>query len=85
MRTDWAMATGAAPWVELAVLGQWLIGGDHTPEQAERWLGRCPSWGEAGRDVLDDCACREVPDDRCASSDGDAPGARYGRKSITRF
>jgi aminoglycoside phosphotransferase (APT) family kinase protein len=28
---DWAMATKAAPWVEVASLTSWLIGGGHTP------------------------------------------------------
>lgn len=32
---DWAWATKAAPWVELALLVQWLIGSGHSAEQAE--------------------------------------------------
>jgi hypothetical protein len=57
---DWAMATKAAPWVELAVLTQWLIGSGHTPEQAEQWLARYPAWGEVGPDVLDDFAAKNA-------------------------
>ncbi len=32
---DWARATKAAPWVELALLVQWLNGSDHSAGQAE--------------------------------------------------
>ncbi|MGQ5259891.1 hypothetical protein ACTWLT_03945 [Micromonospora sp. ZYX-F-536] len=35
---EWAWATKAAAWVELALLVQWLIGGGHGAEQAEEWL-----------------------------------------------
>lgn len=44
---DWAMATKAAPWVELAALVPWLIGASHSPEQAERWLAGNLMWAEA--------------------------------------
>ncbi|MDG4803686.1 phosphotransferase [Micromonospora sp. WMMD980] len=50
---DWAMATKAAPWVELAMLTQWLISAGHTPHQAERWLARHPSWRLTDSDALD--------------------------------
>ncbi|MBO3736731.1 phosphotransferase [Actinoplanes flavus] len=50
---DWAMATKAAPWVELAMLTQWLISGGHTPEQAEQWLAQHPSWRRTDPKVLD--------------------------------
>jgi hypothetical protein len=50
---DWAFATKAAPWVELALLVQWLIGGGHTPQQAEEWLARRPAWGATSPEVLD--------------------------------
>ncbi|TDC27655.1 aminoglycoside phosphotransferase [Micromonospora sp. 15K316] len=49
---DWAWATKAAPWVELALLAQWLIGSGHTPEQAEEWLAQFPAWAGGDRDVL---------------------------------
>ncbi|MCX5066730.1 phosphotransferase [Micromonospora lupini] len=59
---DWAYTTKAAPWVELALLVQWLIGSGHTPEQAEAWLGRFPAWAAADRLVLDrfasECAAK---------------------------
>ncbi|WP_309244176.1 hypothetical protein [Micromonospora parastrephiae] len=32
---DWAWATKAAAWVELALLVPWLIGSGHSAEQAE--------------------------------------------------
>ena len=50
---DWAMATKAAPWVELAMLTQWLISATHTPEQAEQWLARHPAWRLTDPAVLD--------------------------------
>ncbi|XVU29045.1 phosphotransferase family protein [Actinoplanes sp. CA-054009] len=50
---DWAMATRAAPWVEPAMLAQWLIGAGHTPAQAEQWLSRHPAWGLTDPEVLD--------------------------------
>ncbi|BFU43132.1 hypothetical protein KRMM14A1004_13690 [Krasilnikovia sp. MM14-A1004] len=49
---DWAYATKAAPWVELGLLVQWLIGSGHTPEQAEDWLARFPAWTATDPDVL---------------------------------
>lgn len=50
---DWAMATKAAPWVELALLVPWLIGSGHTPAQAEGWLARHPAWEATDPEVLD--------------------------------
>ena len=50
---DWAYATKAAPWVELALLVQWLIGAGHTAGQAEEWLSQFPAWDAIGPDVLD--------------------------------
>ncbi|MFI5492516.1 phosphotransferase [Actinoplanes sp. NPDC051859] len=50
---DWAFATKGAPWVELAMLAQWLIGSGHTAEQAERWLSGSPTWRTASPAVLD--------------------------------
>jgi hypothetical protein len=51
---DWAMATKAAPWVELALLTPWLIGSGHTPEQAEAWLARHTAWNATAPEILDD-------------------------------
>ncbi|MDR7321802.1 MULTISPECIES: phosphotransferase family protein [Catenuloplanes] len=53
---DWAYATRAAPWVELAMLVQWLIGSGHTPAAAEAWLAQFPDWSRAGEGVLNDFA-----------------------------
>ncbi|MFG3556134.1 phosphotransferase [Micromonospora sp. NPDC047557] len=53
---DWAFATRAAAWVELALLVQWLIGGGHTPRQADEWVGQFPSWTATDRDVVDSFA-----------------------------
>ena len=57
---DWAMATRAAPWVELAVLAPWLIGSGNTPGQAEEWLAQFPSWGRLEPKILDDFATRNA-------------------------
>jgi Phosphotransferase enzyme family len=53
---DWAWATKAAGWVELALLAPWLIGSGHTPEQAQGWLTQQRNWNSADRDVLDEFA-----------------------------
>jgi hypothetical protein len=57
---DWAYATRAAPWVELALLVQWLIGSGHTPEQAEEWLARHPAWTATNPEILDEFASRNA-------------------------
>ncbi|WP_194820982.1 phosphotransferase [Micromonospora sp. S-DT3-3-22] len=57
---DWAYATKAAPWVELALLTQWLIGNGHTPAQAEDWLSQFPTWSGTDPEVLDDFAARNA-------------------------
>ncbi|MFE9207142.1 phosphotransferase family protein [Micromonospora sp. NPDC007230] len=57
---DWAWATKAAPWVELALLVQWLIGAGHSAEQAEEWLAQFPAWTATAREVLDDFASRNA-------------------------
>ena len=57
---DWAFATKAAPWVELAMLVQWLIGSGHTAAQAEQWVQRYPAWQATDRDILDDFASRNA-------------------------
>jgi hypothetical protein len=57
---DWAMATEAAPWVELAALVAWLIGAGHTPEQAEQWLAQHPAWHEVDPAVLTFFATRNA-------------------------
>ncbi|MET7969760.1 phosphotransferase [Micromonospora sp. NPDC005305] len=57
---DWAWATKAAPWVELALLVQWLIGSGHSAEQAEEWLAQFPAWTATDRDVLDNFASRNA-------------------------
>lgn len=57
---DWAYATKAAPWVELALLVQWLIGSGHTPRQAEDWLTQFPAWSTADTEALDHFAMRNA-------------------------
>ena len=70
---DWAFMTKAAPWAELALLVQWLIGSGHTPEQAEAWLARFPAWQEINAEVLDDFASRNGP-----LVDASAQGGAHG-------
>ena len=57
---DWAYATKAAPWVELALIPQWLIGSGHAPEQAERWLTALSAWSTTGPATLDYFAFRNA-------------------------
>ncbi|BCJ48372.1 hypothetical protein GCM10010168_77020 [Actinoplanes ianthinogenes] len=57
---DWAMATKAAPWVELAMLVPWLIGSGHTSRQAETWLAQHSAWSKADASVLDDFAAKNA-------------------------
>ncbi|MFI7600456.1 phosphotransferase [Actinoplanes sp. NPDC049681] len=57
---DWAYATKAAPWLELALLAQWLIGSGHTPEQADKWLTQFPAWGTTDPEAIDDLASRSA-------------------------
>ncbi|MFF0255941.1 aminoglycoside phosphotransferase [Micromonospora zamorensis] len=57
---DWAWATKAATWVELALLAPWLIGSGHNAEQAEQWLTQLPAWTATDRQVLDDFASRNA-------------------------
>ncbi|WP_341273912.1 phosphotransferase family protein [Krasilnikovia cinnamomea] len=57
---DWAWATKAASWVELALLVQWLIGGGHDPEQAEDWLARFPAWTQTDPEIMDEFAARNA-------------------------
>lgn len=57
---DWAYATKAAAWVELALLTPWLIASGHTPAQAEHWLAAHPAWNAATPEVLDDFASKNA-------------------------
>jgi hypothetical protein len=57
---DWAMATVAAPWIELAALVQWLIGAGHTPQQAEQWVAQHPAWDAATPQALTFFATRNA-------------------------
>ncbi|MFF5180037.1 aminoglycoside phosphotransferase [Micromonospora sp. NPDC000316] len=57
---DWAWATTAAAWVELALLVPWLIGSGHSAEQAEEWLTQLPASTATDRQVLDDFASKNA-------------------------
>lgn len=57
---DWACATRGAPWVELALLVQWLIGSGHSARQAEEWLTQFPTWAATEPEALDDFASRNA-------------------------
>ncbi|MFG1766908.1 phosphotransferase family protein [Micromonospora parva] len=57
---DWAWATKAAPWVELALLIPWLIGSGHSAHQAEQWLAQLPAWTATDHQVLDNFASKNA-------------------------
>ncbi|RSM67435.1 aminoglycoside phosphotransferase [Actinoplanes sp. ATCC 53533] len=65
---DWAFATKAASWFELASLTHWLIGAGHTPDQAEQWLARHPAWRLTEPEVLDYFATRNAEKWACKSA-----------------
>ncbi|WP_431881733.1 phosphotransferase family protein [Micromonospora chalcea] len=73
---DWAWVTRAAPWVELALLTQWLIGCGHTPAQAEGWLAQFPAWGAAGDAALDHFATRNAAKWSAKAQQRDDPWVR---------
>ncbi|MEV4708688.1 phosphotransferase [Actinoplanes sp. NPDC049316] len=73
---DWAMATKAAPWVELAQLVAWLIGSGHTPQQAENWLARHPAWDAAGPETLDHFASSNAAKWSAKARQSNAPWMR---------
>lgn len=57
---DWAFATKAAPWTELAMLTPWLIGSGHAPAQAEEWLAQHSTWSRVDPRILDQFALRNA-------------------------
>jgi hypothetical protein len=51
---DWAWATRGAPWLDAGYWVIWLMAaGKHTPEQAESWAERIPSWETASPKALE--------------------------------
>ncbi|MFD7236477.1 aminoglycoside phosphotransferase [Streptomyces syringium] len=46
---DWAWATRGAPWLDAGYWIIWLMAGGHTPESAEEWAARVPTWHSAPR------------------------------------
>jgi hypothetical protein len=70
---DWAMATKAAPWLELAMLVPWLISAGHTPYQAERWLSRQPAWRLTDPEALDYVAAKNAEKWASKSAKATAP------------
>jgi hypothetical protein len=44
---DWAWPTRGAAWIDPACLTVWLIASGHTPDTAESWAARIPSWHTA--------------------------------------
>lgn len=49
---DWALASKGAAWVEVGQLMPWLILAGHTPQQADAWATRIPSWRHAEPDAI---------------------------------
>ncbi|GAA2915106.1 hypothetical protein Acy02nite_91630 [Actinoplanes cyaneus] len=70
---DWAFATKAAPWFELASLTHWLIGAGHTPQQAEQWLARHPAWRLTDPEVLDYFATKNAQKWAAKAAETSAP------------
>lgn len=51
---DWAWATRGAPWLDAGYWTIWLMAaGGHTPQSAEQWAARVPSWHAAPREGID--------------------------------
>ncbi|MCY0931518.1 aminoglycoside phosphotransferase [Streptomyces sp. H27-H1] len=44
---DWAWASRGAAWIDPALWVVWLIKSGHTPQEAEGWAARIPSWTAA--------------------------------------
>jgi hypothetical protein len=46
---DWAWPTRGAAWIDPACWVVWLIASGHSPESAEGWANKIPSWAAAPR------------------------------------
>ncbi|WP_327417581.1 aminoglycoside phosphotransferase [Streptomyces sp. NBC_01233] len=44
---DWAWASRGAAWIDPALWVVWLIKSGHTPQHAEEWAARVPTWTTA--------------------------------------
>lgn len=44
---DWSWPSQGAAWIDTACAALWLIAEGHTPEDAESWAQRSPTWNEA--------------------------------------
>lgn len=53
---DWAWPTRGAAWIDPACLAVWLIASGHSPQSAESWAARIPSWRTAPAAALDEFA-----------------------------
>lgn len=53
---DWAWPTKGAGWIDPACWSVWLIASGHTPDSAESWAARIPSWQNAPARALDEFA-----------------------------
>jgi hypothetical protein len=53
---DWAWPTRGAAWIDPACWTVWLIASGHTPDNAESWAARIPSWHHAPAEALDEYA-----------------------------
>lgn len=53
---DWAWPTRGAAWIDPACWVVWLIACGHTPDSAQSWGCRIPSWRDAPATALDEFA-----------------------------
>jgi len=53
---DWAWPTRGAAWIDPACLAVWLIASGQSPDSAESWVARIPSWLAASPAALDEFA-----------------------------
>jgi hypothetical protein len=56
MVVDWAWPTRGAAWIDPACWVVWLIASGHTPDSAETWAARIPSWQHAPAGAVDEYA-----------------------------
>ncbi|WP_051831720.1 hypothetical protein [Streptomyces violens] len=50
---DWAWPTRGAAWIDPACWVVWMVFCGHTPQQAEQWAAKVPSWSAAPARSLD--------------------------------
>lgn len=57
---DWAWASRGAAWIDPALWVVWLVKSGHTPEEADEWAARVPSWRTAPAEGINAFAAATV-------------------------